>query len=89
MVRIASAGTPAAFSLSRTGVIASVFRRCASRAFEARDSALIVIQARSGTACTIPSPVTTTCGSAGGVGAGGCCANAAAGTIQSMRASSR
>src|SRR5687768_10065248 len=67
---MASAATPEDFSFDSTGVIASVLRRCASRALDARDSALIVIHARSGAACTIPTPLVTTTGSAG---ADGCC----------------
>src|SRR5688572_28027412 len=65
--------------------MASVFRFCASRAVEARDSAPIVIQARSGTASTSPSPEVMTTGSCGDPA--GCCAkdndaahNARAGT---------
>src|SRR5688572_17754555 len=85
---MASAGTPAAFSFSRTGVMASVFRFCASPGLDARDSALIVIHARSGTACTNPSPDTVTCGSAGVVG-GTCCAKAPVGARQSKKASIR
>jgi hypothetical protein len=47
---IASSGTPAARRRSCTGFIASAFFRCASRGLDARDSALTVIHARSGTA---------------------------------------
>ena len=59
-VRIGSAGIPAARSLSMTGAIASAFRRCASRGLDARDSAVIVNHARSGTEWTTASPVMTT-----------------------------
>src|SRR5688572_22259103 len=65
---MASAATPAAFSFDSTGVIASVLRRCASRALGARDSALMVIHARSGATCTMPSPLVTTTGSEGAAG---------------------
>src|SRR5687768_14423341 len=60
MVRTASLATPAPRSFSITAVIASAFLRWASRGFPARDSVLAVIHARSGAACTTPSPVTTT-----------------------------
>src|SRR6266699_3793794 len=68
---------PAARRRSCTGFIASAFLRCASRGLAARDSAVTLIHARSGTACTTPSPdVTTTGCSRGGIG---CCADTATG----------
>src|SRR5262245_50495179 len=84
VVRIASAGTLAALSLVWTASIASALRRCASRGLGARDSAVMLIHARSGTARVIPSPETTTTGST----RGGCCAAAATGAVTS-RATTR
>src|ERR1700741_2113634 len=75
---------PGARSRSWTGFIASAFFRCASRGLVARDSAVTLIQARSGTACTTPSPAVTTVGcSRGGAG---CCADAAIGVSTSRKA---
>jgi hypothetical protein len=56
---MASAASPAVFNCAITLVIAVAFSVCASRGLRARDSAVMVIQARSGTTLAIASPVVT------------------------------